>query len=95
MSWWVTFSDGSQACLDTPRGYDQSRQGDVRRADMLALAAEIKGIEATEIATLPYPARPRLNAQVYDDGSSCPSFCFTPKECAGRTSCPRRRACDD
>lgn len=40
---------------------------------------------------LPYPADPMLNP----GDSNCPAFCWTPQECAGRTSCPKRRACSE
>jgi hypothetical protein len=39
---------------------------------------------------LPYPANPRFGKQ-----SDCPTFCDTPEQCKGLTSCPKRKACDD
>ena len=42
------------------------------------------------VKPLPYPANPRLGST-----SNCPSFCWQPRDCAGKTSCPRPRACDD
>ena len=94
MPYWITFADGTHGCLETPIDYEQS-DPDQRRTDMLALATEIKGVEATEIRSLPYPANPRLNRQEHQGSGACPSFCFQPHQCAGRTSCPLRYACDN
>lgn len=38
---------------------------------------------------LPYPASPRL------DPTDCPDFCYSPRECAGRSSCPKSYACSE
>jgi hypothetical protein len=46
--------------------------------------------EPTSVDVLPYPAEPRVG-----DHSDCPSFCFTPKACAGHSSCPRSYACSE
>lgn len=92
MPYWITFADGAHGCLETPIGYEQS-DPDQRRADMLALATEIKGVEATDIRSLPYPAEPRLNKQDYPGFGYEPSFCFDPLRCAGSHSCPQRYSC--
>lgn len=39
---------------------------------------------------LPYPASPRLGA-----GTDCPSFCYSPSSCAGRSCCPKGPSCVD
>lgn len=44
----------------------------------------------TRARRLPYPAEPVLGAR-----SDMPSFCVRPNECAGQSSCPRRRACSE
>lgn len=95
MSWWITFADGSTGCLETPIGYDDggNSRGDKVKADMLRLATEIKGVEATKIECLPYPAEPRLNPQKHENHGVCPSFCFSPRACAGRGACPKSYSC--
>jgi len=40
------------------------------------------------VARLPYPAQPRIAVD-----SDCPSFCYSPRECRGRGSCPKGYAC--
>lgn len=42
------------------------------------------------VEVLPYPAEPRWRAN-----SSCPPFCWTPRQCAGRTCCPKDYACSN
>lgn len=42
------------------------------------------------IDCLPYPAEPRT-----DPKGDCPSFCYTPERCKGRTSCPKNYACSE
>lgn len=37
---------------------------------------------------LPYPSDPRLDVR-----SECPSFCYRPERCKGRTACPHGPSC--
>ena len=46
--------------------------------------------EIASIETLPYPADPRTEPM-----GKCPSFCYTPRECKGRTACPRKPCCTE
>ncbi len=39
---------------------------------------------------LPYPASPRFNNLV-----NCPSFCYSPETCQGRSSCPKNHVCSE
>lgn len=48
------------------------------------------GIKVEEVKFLPYPGGKRVGTM-----SNCPSFCYTPSECAGRSSCPKRYACSE
>lgn len=43
---------------------------------------------------LPYPADPVLLPDLVSK-YPCPSFCWTPEQCKGRTCCPKRRACSE
>jgi hypothetical protein len=82
---WIEFVGRSSACVEAT---------DERSA--LALAKELTGNETRGAKRLPYPAEPRLNQHIIESiGSPCPSFCYTPGECAGRSCCPKRHACDD
>lgn len=48
-------------------------------------------VEVLSTRSLPYPADPRLRT----GEDKCPSFCFAPQTCQGRTSCPRNYACSE
>lgn len=76
---WIKFSHHAPGCVDAENADEAKR-----------IAKEETGHEATSAQVLPYPAPPRIHTQ-----SDCPAFCYTPGECAGRTSCPKRRSCDD
>lgn len=76
MAYWITFKDGSGACIE--------------EANPAVRAAEITGKEVAACDSLPYPANPRIGEQ-----SSCPPFCYTPKQCKGRGCCPKSYACSE
>jgi hypothetical protein len=78
-AFWVEFEKHHAVCIEAATAEDASR---------LALAAT--GEAATKVRDLPYPAIPRVGEQ-----SECPAFCYSPQECAGRTSCPKSYACSE
>jgi len=55
--------------------------------EALELAAK-HGSGAEIVGTLPYPAPPRLEKH-----TRCPDFCYSPNDCVGHGSCPKRRSC--
>jgi hypothetical protein len=57
--------------------------------DEVKTRAEAMG-KVLRISCLPYPAEPRVAPS-----SNCPSFCWRPQECKGKTSCPRPYACSE
>lgn len=80
MFFWVTFHDRSGGTV----------QGDApdRFADATERALKLGRVRS--VKELPYPADPRLDVR-----SDCPSFCYSPSGCAGKTSCPHRYACSE
>jgi hypothetical protein len=78
-AYWVTFNGA------TKPGCIEA----VSEAEARAQAEKIG--ELATLNTLPYPANPRLS----ESKGECPSFCYTPSQCQGRTSCPKVPACDD
>ena len=89
--WWLTFTDGSQACCEGQSAF---------HAKMIAeklTGKKVAGGDYNDIAAkpLPYPATPII--WQFDDpcGGKCPPFCYSPKECAGRGSCPKSYACSE
>ena len=61
------------------------------------LGEELSGHKVVALQVLPYPADPRLtmHEHTYPDGKSlhCPSFCYAPEQCKGRTACPKSYSC--
>jgi hypothetical protein len=85
---WIMFKDRPSACVEAPTG-PEARE----------LAEKLTGNVAVSSERIPYPAEPRLNRHLhtYSGGTQaeCPSFCFAPHQCKGRTSCPQRYACSE
>lgn len=81
MSYWVEFEDGSKGCVEFGIGTEIPKN-----LTEIAFRKKVKTID-----NLPYPASPRLGPSK----SSCPSFCYSPEECKGRSSCPKGRACSE
>ena len=77
MPYWVTFEKRAPASVELVQG-----------EDVRTTAERIAGEKVTAIYSLPYPAEPRLN-----NVSGCPPFCYTPEQCKGKSSCPKRYAC--
>jgi len=90
-SFWLEFTDGSEGCCEGENEYDAKRI-----AEHLT-GKKVKGGDFKDIAAkpLPYPATPVIWQHDHPVVGKCPPFCFQPRQCAGKTSCPRPRACDD
>ena len=61
--------------------------GNEEQVRMLAFVKTGKQIKSVQ--QIPYPANPIIV------GNGTPAFCWTPKECAGRSCCPHNRSCTD
>jgi hypothetical protein len=90
-TFWITFTDGSEACCQGLSEYHTKQ-----------LAEHLTGkkvgggpYKCLTMKPLPYPAEPCIWKYTDPIIPACPSFCFDPKQCAGRTSCPRRYACTE
>jgi len=92
-AFWITFADGTQGCVEfRQEAFKPSTEVEVQ---VRALVETDMQRPVTKVARLPYPAEPRL-ITVYEPGiGACPSFCFHPHKCVGRSSCPRPLSCDD
>ncbi len=76
-AWWVKFSARSPVCVEA-----------IDEHAARGKAAGETGCIPTSVERLPYPAEPRVG-----DRSECPSFCYRPQDCVGRTSCPTAPSC--
>ena len=69
---------------DKPAGCIEAKS----KAEALELAKTLGQPEFAQ--ELPYPGNPRLNK-----ATDCPSFCYSPAACAGKSCCPKRPSCVD
>lgn len=81
---WVTFSDRKPGCVEA-----------VNAEEAMQIARVKTGCNPTGAKRLPYPASPRINQHEYPEFGICPSFCFRPEECVGRTACPQNYSCTE
>jgi hypothetical protein len=78
-SYWVTFSDRKPGSIEVSKGEDAN-----------AIARSFGDVKSIDI--LPYPADPKLNER---GEHPCPAFCYSPRQCKGRTCCPKSYACSE
>ena len=90
-SWWLTFTDGSTACCD---GEDEF---DAKTIAEKLTGKKVAGGEYRDIAAkrLPYPANPNLWTFDHPVRGKCPPLCYSPRRCAGRSSCPQQHSCSE
>lgn len=83
--YWVNFQDGSSGYCEAEDEHDAREIAERITGKSVAF-----GANGPMVRTLPYPAQPIIWQQ-----SQMPDFCHSPEQCAGRLSCPMRRACND
>jgi hypothetical protein len=90
-AYWLTFTDGSEGCCEGENEYDAKVI-----AEKFTGKAVVGGkFRDFAVKTLPYPARPVIWQHDHPCNGKCPAFCHQPKQCAGKTACPRPHACDN
>jgi hypothetical protein len=90
-AYWLKFTDGSEACCEGESPYDAKLIAEKLTGKTVA------GGKYSDIAakTLPYPAEPVIWQLDHPVNGKRPTFCYSPKQCCGRTSCPQRYACSE
>ncbi|HQR98125.1 MULTISPECIES: hypothetical protein [unclassified Polaromonas] len=90
-TFWITFTDGSQACSQGQSEYDAK-----------AIAEKLTGktvgggkYQNFDMKPLPYPAEPVVWRFEHPLHGKTPTFCHAPKQCAGRTACPQNYSCTE
>lgn len=88
---WLKFTDGSEGYCQGENAYD---------AKTIAEKLTGKKVEGPQwqgfaAAVIPYPANPIIWQLDHPVTGKCPPFCSTPKQCQGRTSCPKAYACSE
>lgn len=82
---WVTFKDGYAGYVEA----DSAEKA-------MEIGKEKTGKEAVKAEQIPYPARPIIfQGPGHPKYGPCPPFCYTPKRCVGRGSCPHEYACSE
>lgn len=85
---WLTFTDGSQGYCEGSSDYDAKLI-----AEKLTGKKVADGPASTK--TLPYPANPVIWQLDHPVNGKCPAFCYKPRECAGKGSCPQSYSCTE
>ena len=104
--YWITFEDGTTGCCDGHNACDARAIAEHLADKKVKLRPEPprdpkfcfseEDVRAAFfVETLPYPASPTIWRYEHPVHGSCPAFCHHPRQCAGKNSCPRPRACDD
>lgn len=82
---WVTFNDGYAGYVEAD---SEARAMDIGK--------EKTGKEPVKAEQIPYPAKPIIfQGPGNPKYGPCPPFCYTPKQCIGRGSCPHEYACSE
>ena len=96
--YWITFIDGTKACCEGQGPYDAKVIAEhVSGKKVQPKVAEPSGWNGADycIEPLPYPASPALWQHDHPVHGKCPTFCYTPAQCAGKTHCHRDPACTE
>lgn len=88
---WITFTDGSQGYCEGSSDYDAKTIAEKLTGKTVG-GGQYKDFT---MKSLPYPAAPIIWQLNHPVNGKCPAFCFRPKECAGKSSCPQNRACTE
>lgn len=89
--YWITFTDGSAGYCEGNNEYDA-----VKIAEHLSKKKVGGGPwENFTMKVLPYPAEPVIWQLDHPVNGKCPTFCYTPKQCAGNTCCRKQPTCTE
>lgn len=91
--YWITFTDGSSGYCEGLSPYHAVQIAEKLSGKKVNIPDADKW--KTNVQTLPYPATPVI--WQFDDpvNGKCPAFCHDPKNCKGRTACPKNYACSE
>lgn len=89
--YWVTFTDGTSGYCEGLSEYD-CKQIAEKFSGKTVGGGQWKDFTMKPI---PYPANPVIWQFDHPVSGKCPTFCHSPRQCAGRTSCPQNYACTE
>ena len=91
LGYWITFTDGTTGYCEGANEYDAAK-----------IAEKITGKTVGggpwkdfTMKRLPYPASPVIWQLDHPVNGKCPTFCFKPNQCAGKTACPQNYSCTE
>ncbi len=90
-SFWITFTDGSQACCQGENPFDAKVIAEKLTGKTVG-GGQYRDFSMKE---LPYPAKPIIWSFDHPVNGRCPEFCYSPAKCAGQTACPQSYACSE
>lgn len=90
--YWVTFTDGSSGYCQGQNAFDAVNIAEHLTKKTVKLPEGGSKYDP-KLPSLPYPAKPIIWQFDHPVHGMTPDFCYTPRECAGRTSCPRGPSC--
>lgn len=88
-TFWLTFTDGSTGSCGGANEFDAKQIAEKLTGKTVA-GGQYQNIAAKP---LPYPAVGSIWRFEHPVNGKCPEFCYTPKKCAGKTSCPNNPSC--
>lgn len=88
---WLTFTDGSNGYCEGGSEFDAKQIAEKLTGKTVA-GGQFHDIAAKK---LPYPAKPIIWQLDHPVTGKCPAFCHSPRQCAGRTSCPQSHSCTE
>jgi len=91
-SFWLTFTDGSTGCCQGANEYDAKQIAQKLTGKKVKAEGDF---DYTYVQQLPYPANPIIWQLDHPVSGKCPAFCYKPRECVGRGSCPQRISCTE
>lgn len=87
--YWMKFTDGSEGYCEGETKFDAKMNAEHFTKKTVA-GGQYQDIEAEG---LPYPAQPIIWQFDHPRNGKCPDFCYSPKTCKGKSSCPKNPSC--
>ncbi|WP_417615378.1 hypothetical protein [Parasphingorhabdus sp.] len=97
MAFWVKFETGEPGCVEVEFEKMNGLSPKEQTSLVIETAERETGRKVVSVDRIPYPASPRLVKVYYEIKpgvkEACPSFCYSPEQCKGRSSCPKNYSC--
>lgn len=89
---WIIFTDGSKGYCEGSNAFDAKGIAE----HLTGKTVKCDGDKYNpKLDTLPYPASPVIWQLDHPVDGKCPTFCHSPNQCRGRSSCPQEYSCTE